>query len=202
MSALPRSAKVLLAVLSLGSVLAMGAAFAVLRRAPPVPVYAEVPAFSLTDHAKQAVTLDTLRGRPWVADFIFTSCGSICPRMTAEMKRLEPQLPPGTQIVSFSVDPATDTPERLARYAAEHKAGPEWMFLTGDQQALFKLATDGFKLPAAVNPPEAARADGPFVHSPRFVLVDGQARIRGWYDSTDPAEMRRLLADARRIAAR
>ena len=200
MSSLPRSARLLLVVLSLGTLVTAAAAIAVRGRTPPPPVLSTIPAISLTDQGNRPVTLETLRGRPWVADFIFTTCGGICPAMTARMASLRPQLPPGTRLVSFSVDPVTDTPERLAEFAARYQAGPEWSFLTGKELELHQLANDGFKLPAAPIDPATPGADGPFLHSPRFVLVDGAARIRGYYDSTDPEELRRLVQDARRVA--
>ena len=91
--------------------------------------------------------------------------------------------------MSFSVDPAHDTPEVLARYAAAFHAGEGWLFVTGPQKDLFDLSVGGFKL-AAMEVPEGERApggDGPFLHSSKFVLVDGDGVIRGYYDSTDEA---------------
>jgi protein SCO1/2 len=196
----PRSAKLLLALLGLACLTSFALARIVLSRGPQVPVVGAVPAFSLTDQASRPVTLETFRGKPWVADFIFTSCAGICPVMTAQMARLRPELPEGTQLASFTVDPATDTPARLAGFAAKHKAGPEWRFLTGEQATLFKLAQEGFKLPVAVNEKGAPEADGPFLHSQRFVLVDGDGRIRGYYDSSDPEELKRLVRDAHAVA--
>jgi protein SCO1 len=200
MSTLPRSATVLLGVLTVGTLLTAGAAMALRRRGPAPPVLGEVPAFSLTDQSNRPVTRDSFRGQPWVADFIFTTCGSICPAMTTRMAGLRRELPAGTRLASFSVDPTTDTPERLADYARKFKAGPEWTFVTGAQKDLHRLANEGFKLPAAPIAPGTPGADGPFLHSPRFVLVDGDGHIRGYYDSTEPEDMHRLVKDARRIA--
>jgi protein SCO1/2 len=197
---MPRTARLVVALLALACLGSFGAALAVRGRQPKPPVIASVPAFSLTDQAGRPATLETFRGQPWVADFIFTSCGSICPVMTAQMARLRGELPAGTRLASFTVDPATDTPARLAEFAARHKAGPEWTFMTGGQEALFRLAQDGFKLPVAVNAAGVAETEGPFLHSQRFVLVDGQARIRGFYDSSDPAELQRLVREAHAVA--
>ena len=197
---MPRAAKVVLALLGLACLGSFAAAWVVRARGPRVPVVGAVPAFALTDQGGRPVSLESFRGRPWVADFIFTTCGSICPVMTGQMARLRAELPEGTQLASFTVDPATDTPARLSQFAARYQAGPEWRFLTGDQAALFRLAQDGFKLPVAVNEKGAPEADGPFLHSQRFVLVDGEARIRGYYDSSDPADLQRLVKDAHAVA--
>lgn len=173
-----------------------------ITRVPVPPVLGELPEFQLTAHDGLAFTREGQRGRPFVADFIFTTCAGICPAMTARMAQLQPRLPEGFDIVSFSVDPEHDTPEVLARYGRDFKAGPAWRFVTGDRDALYRLATDGFKL-AAMEVPAGERqagGDGPFVHSSKFVLVDGAARVRGYYDSEDRAALESLLADATQVA--
>ena len=122
--------------------------------------------------------------------------------MTARMARLRREVPGEVAFVSFTVDPANDTPEVLARYAANFKADARWRFVTGPQKDLYTLSTDGFKL-AAMEVPAAQQkpgeGDGPFLHSAKFVLVDGGGEIRGYYDSTDEDEMRKLAADIARI---
>lgn len=135
-----------------------------------------------------------------MADFIFTRCGGICPGMTARMAQLQAQLDARVAFVSFSVDPEHDTPEVLAAYARDFKAGPGWTFVTGPRAELYALATDGFRL-AALELPEAERqgGDGPFVHSAKFVLVDGQARIRGYYDSDETGALAQLVRDVGRL---
>jgi protein SCO1 len=121
--------------------------------------------------------------------------------MTARMARLRREAPPGVAFVSFTVDPAHDTPQVLSRYAASFKAGAEWLFVTGAQKDLYALSTEGFKLAAMEVPPEEQKegGDGPFLHSSKFVLVDGSAEIRGYYDSTDEDEMKTLVADIARV---
>lgn len=190
----------ILAGLMLATALTMTSALVLRARAPKVPVLGSVPEFALVDHQKRPIGLSELRGRVWVADFIFTSCGSICPVMTAHMGRLRPRLPEGTRLVSFTVDPEHDTPEVLAAYGERHGAGPEWSFVTGSQKALYELAGAGFKLPVEISPEGDPRFDGPFVHSQRFVLVDAEGRIRGYYDSNDPQDLERLVAEAHRVA--
>ncbi len=163
-----------------------------------------LPEFALEGHDGQPLSLETLRGRPFVADFIFTSCAGLCPAMTARMAQLQQRLPPGVATLSFTVDPKHDTPEVLARYARDFGAGPSWRFATGRREALYRLATEGFKLAAMEVPKDQQQpgTDGPFLHSSKFVLVDGVGRIRGYYDSEDSEALEQLLGDAARCEAR
>jgi protein SCO1 len=172
------------------------------RPETPLPVLAQVPDFRLTDASGEAVSLADLRGKPWIADLIFTSCGGICPRMTQEMAALRKKGSPlpDLRFVSFSVDPATDTPERLREYASRFTDDREgWLFLTGDGGAIRKVASEGFLLP--VQDGDTSRGDEAFIHSSRFVLVDGEARVRGTYDVRDPESMFALRADLYRLQA-
>jgi cytochrome oxidase Cu insertion factor (SCO1/SenC/PrrC family) len=213
-----------LAVRLLKVVLVLGLAFLTVvvvqsartsRRAEPnrLAVQGQVGDFALVERDGRTITGSDLMGRVWIADFIFTRCGSTCPTMTAEMSELasnfarEPQI----RFVSFTVDPEHDTPEVLASYAKAHGAGASWLFLTGPQGLIYRLARSSFHLgveeavaattgssaagsePGSESEPGAAE---PFIHSTRFVLVDRLGRIRGYYDSTDPARVRQLRADA------
>jgi cytochrome oxidase Cu insertion factor (SCO1/SenC/PrrC family) len=173
------------------------AAFARARvRAEPPPVMSRLPSFALVEANGRTVTADDLRGRPWVADFIFTRCAGACPVMTARMAALRRQSPEDVTFVSITVDPAHDTPEVLGRYARRAGAGVGWLFLTGPQDALYRLAIEGFKLGVEEVPPERQPAgDGPFLHSSHFVLVDGKGYVRGYYDSTDEEALSRLRRD-------
>jgi protein SCO1/2 len=189
------------ALVAAGAVAVLGGR--VLGRAPEPPRLGALPAFRLTERSGRPLSLSDLRGRPWVADFIFTQCAGACPAMTARMARLRRDLPAGVSLVSFTVDPARDTPEALARYAAAFHADESWHFLTGPQKDLYDLSVGGFKLAAMEVPAgeQAAGGDGPFLHSSKFVLVDGEGVIRGYYDSTDEQAMRALVADAGALQA-
>lgn len=167
------------------------------------PVLGQVPPFTLVRQDGSPVSLDDLRGHPWLADFIFTRCAGSCPLMTGRLAGLRKQIPDAVHLVSFTVDPRNDTPEVLTRYARDLHPGTRWLFVTGDQQALYTLASDGFKLgvfevPAGEQKPGD---DGPFMHSTKFVLVDAAARIRGYYDSADETEIGQLLQDLRRLGS-
>jgi protein SCO1 len=166
----------------------------------PLPVLAEVPEFTLTEASGEKIALADLRGKPWVADLIFTSCAGVCPRMTQSMAALRKSTTdvPGLRFVSFSVDPETDTPEVLREYAArfvDDRSG--WLFLTGDEAAIRRVAAEGFLLP--VQDGDVARGDEAVLHSSRFVLVDAAGRVRGTYDVDDSEAMLALRGDLRRL---
>jgi protein SCO1 len=169
------------------------------RRDAGLPVLFELPAFTLVERSGRPFTLDDLRGRVAVADFVFTRCAGVCPNMTARMSKLRQALPDEVRLVTFTVDPGHDTPAVLTRYAEPLEAGQRWLFVTGRQADVHRLATDGFKLAAMEAPPGGATDDGPFLHSAKFALLDARARVRGYYDSDDPEAMTALARDARRL---
>ena len=160
-------------------------------------VLGQVPAFSLTERSGKTLTLENLRGKVWVADFIFTNCSSICPMMTMRMARLAESLKsePELRFVSFTVDPVRDTPSKLRTYASIYtKETEHWFFLTGDKKALYKLSQEGFHLTALDRPlAELTPGEDRLVHSERFVLVDGEGRIRSYYSGTDLGSIATLI---------
>ena len=149
-----------------------------------------VPDFRLTDQQNKPLALSDMIGKIWVADFIFTHCPTICPAMTQEMARLQSEfVADPVYFVSFSVDPARDTPEVLSRYAKEYGADDRrWHFLTGKKEGIYELAKDGFSLAAGHKGSE-------ILHSTRFVLVASDGRIYGHYDSRSNPAMLRLRRD-------
>ncbi len=165
-----------------------------------LPVLGTVGEFKLVDRSGRAVTAAELRGRPWVADFVFTRCAGICPVLSTAMSRL--QRTTSVRLVSVSVDPAHDTPEVLRAYAERYGAtGDRWLFLTGPREEIYRLVRDDFRLAISEAPPEQKVDPGELVtHSDRLVLVDGEGRIRGYYHGTDDAEVWRLLADVATLA--
>jgi len=170
------------------------------RDGESLPVIATVPDFSLVEASGRSVSRADLAGKPWVADLVFTSCGGICPLMSAEMARLVEQSASleGVRFVSISVDPERDTPEALTRYAERYKADrSRWLFVTGDEQQIRRLAQEGLKLPVADGDP--SQGEDEILHSQRFVLVDAQSRVRGAYDVRDREAMFQLRGDLRRL---
>jgi protein SCO1/2 len=172
-----------------------------------LPAYGQVPAFALTDQTGAPFSSRELDGKVWVADFVFTSCSSACPRLTQAMAELERHLvnrgaDARTRLVSISVDPDRDTPERLRAYAAGFSADPQrWKFLTGPAKQIEDAVVGGFKQGLER---EAQDAGDSFtiVHGTRLVLVDAHGTIRGFFDAADGAEMARLRAAISRLLDR
>jgi protein SCO1/2 len=154
---------------------------------PALPVLSNVANFSLTNQSGQAVTLDHLRGKVWLADIIFTRCPGPCARMTRQMAEIQAELPAGSQaqLITLTTDPEFDTPEVLRNYAGRFGADAQrWQFLTGTKLAIAGLAIDSLKLTAVETKAETrTNADDLFIHSTIFVLVDKQARLRGIYET-------------------
>ncbi|MBI4616171.1 MAG: SCO family protein [Planctomycetes bacterium] len=171
----------------------------------PIPVLGTVPPFELVDQDGRPVRGVDLAGKVWVADFIFTHCPAACSEMSSRMKSLAGRTATVEELmlVSFSVDPERDTPERLAEYARRFEApAGRWIFLTGEKATLHRLAQEGFRVPVSEVPPAEVKPEiGPFLHSQRFVLVDARGRIRGYYDGTGAEDAGRLERDLRRVAA-
>jgi cytochrome oxidase Cu insertion factor (SCO1/SenC/PrrC family) len=167
----------------------------------PARVYGVVPEFALTEASGRSVTLEDLRGKVWIASFIFTHCAGQCPIMTHHLALAQRELPAreDLKLVSISVDPDRDTPAVLTRYAADHKADrSRWWFLTGDKAVIRRLAIETFKLPVADNP---GSEEEPILHSSKFVLMDRAGAIRGYYDGLEVETVRQLVRDARRLLA-
>jgi protein SCO1/2 len=184
-----------LAVLSLGLLRAQSAS---------LPRLGTLPEFTFTREDGSAWGLAQLRGRPFVANFIFTRCPTICPAFTRRMARVQQETArhgEQLQLVSFSVDPNYDTPARLAEYARTHGANPtRWSFLTGDYQRLKDTVVNSFKIAMGRESMDEADVMGIF-HGDHFVLVDGAGEIRGYYASNDDDAFQALLRDADRLAA-
>jgi protein SCO1 len=165
------------------------------RPPEPLPVYQSIPAFRLTaQDARAFSSAAELSGRIWVADFIFTTCTGPCPRMSRLMKQVAEatRTLPNIRYVSFTVDPRNDTPEALAAYAKRYSADTtRWSFLTGSLEDLHSLKREAFKL---------GNVDGSLNHSTRFVLVDTQGRVRGFYGTTGDADVPKLIADIQQLS--
>jgi protein SCO1/2 len=158
-----------------------------------LPVLGSVPQFHLTDQNGHPFdSSNTLKSTIWVADFIFTNCPGPCPRMSSQMKQMQTYLSStGIKLLSFTVDPANDTPQVLFEYGRHFDArSGTWYFLTGPKPVLQGLSKDAFKL---------GDVDDSLEHSTRFVLVDRKGRIRGYYLSSDAHIVDQLVADAKAL---
>jgi protein SCO1/2 len=153
----------------------------------------EIPEFSLVDQTGKPVTKSDLAGSVWIADFIYTGCSAACPMLTQRMGEIGRDLGPKIRLVSFTVDPETDTPERLKDYSERFGAKPEsWSFLTGPVEHVRSTVSDGFKLSLQ----KASETD--IFHSEKLVLVDRQGKIRGYFDS-DAAGAKSLVDAAKSL---
>lgn len=184
--------------------------------------YGAVPDFTLVERSGRPVRRTDLLGAVWVANFIYTRCTETCPLQTAELARLQTEFPEADfRLVSITVDPEHDTPAALAGYAGRYGADPRrWLFLTGDKGAIYRLASQGFRLgvidpddpPARTSglrrlftpaPAWAAHGSkGLVMHSPRLVLVDRQATIRAYHRPDDPQSLDRLRENLRTLLER
>lgn len=154
--------------------------------------------FSFLNQNAEKVTLDNVRGKVFVAEYFFTTCGTICPRMTEQMTRVQKRFKgnDNVKILSFTVDPANDTVQAMRTYATKHGAvDGQWHFLTGKKKDLYALARNSFFV---LKPAEAANlgdAGSDFIHTNNFVLVDQELRIRGYYDGTSIESVNELMND-------
>jgi protein SCO1 len=176
--------------------------------AKPLPVYAQVADFTLTNQENQAVSLADLRGKIWVADIIFTRCAGPCLKMTRQMKELQQALAAedDVRLVSLTTDPTYDSPRILKAYAEKFGADPRrWCFLTGTPRQIASLAADSLKLTALEKKPEERETPQDlFIHSTIFVVVDQRGQLRGVFETTgegvEPEQAReQLLAAVRQL---
>lgn len=153
--------------------------------------YGAVPVFSLTDHLGQAFNSSSLNGRPAIVSFLFTRCQGQCPIIVARLHKLSAGLP-GVHFVSLTSDPEHDTPEVLNQYKGSRPGPEDWTLLSGDKETIARV-TNSFKLSAPENPQ---------LHSTRFVLLDHEGHIRGFYDSAEDQDMGLLAQDAKVLLRR
>ncbi len=192
---------------ALALALPMGALMFRQATAPELPVLAELPQFALVAEDGKPFRKDDLLGRVWIADFVFTSCADACPRLQAKMKKIQDRLIPLEQggnigLLSISVDPERDTPEKLKQYGEMFGARQGlWRSLTGEQKEVERTVVQGFHTAMAKMPREGADPHTEafdIMHGERLVLVDRMGRIRGYYDADEPD---RVLRDARLLTA-
>lgn len=167
----------------------------------PKPPALKLPlaSFALTDQRGRPFGLDDLKGRVWVANFVFLSCPTVCPKLTERMVKLQHRsrhLGDAFHLVTFTVDPENDTPARLASYATSYHADPaRWSFVTGTLGDVETTVVKGFKIAMGKEP--TAEGSGLFsiFHGEKLVLIDADGDIRGYYDADD-AGADDLLRDA------
>lgn len=159
-----------------------------------VKKYHKIAPFSLTNQNGEIITERDYLNKIYVADFFFTTCPTICPKMTENMGSLQREYLEDSQIkfLSYSVTPQIDSVAQLKKYALEKGViDSKWNLLTGDKKEIYKLARESYL---------AVKEDGdggPYdmIHTENFILVDPEQRIRGFYDGTDQQEMQTLIND-------
>lgn len=179
-------AKVALLFLLIWAILPLGCT----NPADELPDYGKVPSFTMTDSNGRAFDSSALRGKVWVADVIYTNCPAECPRMSAQMHKIEEEVKSmnDVRLVSFSVDPERDTPPVLNDFA--HRFGgptKQWIFLTGSPATVHLIAYQTFHVGDVI---------GKIEHSTKFILVDKAGEIRGYYSSLYPEDLSKLVKDA------
>ena len=133
-----------------------------------------------------------------VADFFFTHCPSICPKMTLSLKEVNDSFAKekSLEIASFTVDPERDSSAQLKKYAALFDLDTnQWNLITGSKKDIYKLARNGFKIVAT----DGDGGPDDFIHSDKIVLIDPQKNIRGYYNGTSPDEIKQLIADIKKL---
>ncbi len=163
-------------------------------------IYPRIPAFKFLNQDSVWISSKDMKGKIWVADFFFTSCPTICPKMTSQMKRLSiltKDIEKEIQFMSFSINADNDKPHVLKRYISHYGiTAPNWQFFTGKSEAEVHLLGDENFL---VNAREDLGSEGGYAHSEAFVLVDKEGYIRGMYNGTDTKEVDKLHKDLRKL---
>jgi len=156
--------------------------------------YHKIANFSLTNQNGKTITQDDYKGKIYVADFFFTTCQTICPIMTGHMAEVQKAIMnyDDVMLLSHSVTPKIDSVAQLKKYALEKGVNDKkWNLVTGDKKQIYKLARKSYL---------AVKTDGngdeyDMVHTENFILVDKKRQIRGFYDGTNPEDIKRLLED-------
>jgi len=165
-------------------------------------IWHRVKDFSLINQEGKTVTWDSLKGKIVIADLFFSRCPTICPGMTRNMKRLAESIQNGKRVgdksnklvhfISFSIDPERDSVERLKNWANRFQINPEkWWLLTGPKKEIYDLAISEMKIFAE----DGDGVDTSFIHSDKFVLIDSNRHVRGYYDGLDSVSLAKLSND-------
>jgi protein SCO1/2 len=158
-------------------------------------VWHKVRPFKLKNQFGKEVGLEDWGGKIIIADFFFTSCPSICPKLTRNMKKLQTAFKKTDSLVrfvSFTVDPTRDTVQALKAYGDKFGIDHDtWFMLTGDRNELYDIALNEFKASIASN----GNIDTGFIHTDRFFLLDRDRVVRGWYSGLDSLNLDKLIKD-------
>jgi protein SCO1/2 len=156
-------------------------------------IYHQIPDFSFVNQDSQRVTRQTVAGKIYVADFFFTTCPTICPKMKSQMLRVYEKFKNNDQVVllSHTIDPEHDSVAVLRDYAERlGVSSSKWQFVTGAKDSIYTIAAQYM-----VSAMEDEKEPGGFVHSGAFILVDTNRHVRGIYDGTNPEQVDQLIKD-------
>lgn len=161
-----------------------------------------IGSFSFKNQENKTITDKDVRGKVFVAEYFFTTCGTICPAMNKNMQLVQLAFADEKQfkILSFTVDPEVDVVDKMKTYATDHKANSrQWWFLTGKKEELYSLARKSFFLLKPAEAQNIGDVGSDFIHTNNFVLVDKQMRIRGYYDGTSKEEVGELIEGVKKL---
>ena len=167
-----------------------------------LPVINTVQPFSFTRHDGSQVSQVEIKNRVYVAEYFFTTCKGICPKMNKNMKEIYLQYKSNPQflIISHTVDPENDSIPVLRHYADSLGAKIDnWWFVTGSKESLYKTARESYLLDDPKN--SSVNIKEQFLHTQFFTLVDRQGRVRGIYDGIKKDEVKQLLTDINELLA-
>lgn len=159
-----------------------------------------IPDFKFVSQYGDTVTSKTLDGKIYVADFFFTSCPTICPKMKVQLKRVYEKFKdnPDVVLLSHTIDPAHDSVPVLKEFADNlGVTGRQWLFVTGDQEKIYEIGQNSYMVTAQ----QDSSAPGGVVHSGAFILVDKAKHVRGLYDGTTEEGVDKLMNDLNRLLA-
>lgn len=159
-------------------------------------VYHTIPDFKFYSQNGEIITPETFKDKIYVADFFFTTCKGICKKMSSNLSKVQGIYKNNDEvkIISYSVNSVADSIPVLKSYAAQYGAiDGKWYLVTGDKKEIYELARIGYKLPVG----EGDGGADDFIHSERFVLVDKDKIVRGFYDGTDSVQINYLIEDIR-----
>lgn len=157
-----------------------------------------IGSFEFKNQENKTITDKDVSGKVYVAEYFFTTCGTICPKMNAQMQRVQGAYKDEKEfkILSFTVDPEKDDVAAMHNYATGHGANPnQWWFLTGSKEKLYELARKSYFVLKPAEAKNLGDVGSDFIHTNNFVLVDQQSRIRGYYDGTSEKEVDQLIHD-------
>jgi protein SCO1/2 len=160
-------------------------------------IYHTIPDFAFVNQDSQLVTNQTFAGKAYVADFFFTNCPTICPKVTKQMLRIHDAFKDEDQLLllAHTIDPKRDTVGKLKMYSSNLEVeSSKWHFVTGEKDKLYEIADDYFSI--AIENPDVP---GGFDHSGRIILVDPQRRVRSFCDGTDPESVTKFLDDIEKL---